>query len=401
MPAVAFDRSEVGLPVVSATPVSRDTASVVSVSIDSPESRLRATVEGFLTPIVRFAGARAGAVCAITSEGGPMHRVAAVAVPTESSGTEPHIDACGSCGLRLAEESGEPVPQALSSCPRLSSADAGCVAYAGSIAVPLTFRTRSIGVLTLFFDAVSGIHAEVLPVLRPMGDLLGLTLDNVRLERERLDALLSAERQAMANDIHDALAQSVAFTRMRMPLLADAVRAHDDDRALRYCDDVSGELAAANRRLRELITTFRAGMDAHGLVRAIEQLIVGLRRREGLVVDWENRLTLPLALRAETEVQAYRIVHEALANVVRHSGASRVRVRLANDNTSLSITVHDNGRGMATDPSKAAAGESCGIRIMHERARSIGGSVDISPLSGGGTSVVLRLPNLPGDAPND
>ena len=91
----------------------------------------------------------------------------------------------------------------------------------------------------------------MLAILRSVGELLGLALNNARLEQEHLRATLMSERQMMAAEVHDSLAQSLAFVKMRMPLLHDAMRAHDDARAQQYCDDVRSAVTQAHASLRE------------------------------------------------------------------------------------------------------------------------------------------------------
>ncbi|MGE0312337.1 MAG: GAF domain-containing sensor histidine kinase [Lautropia sp.] len=377
---------------------------------DSTDARLESALQAFLGSIVRLAGARAGAVRALDADGARMHMLASTGLPPAFVARERIVEACGVCGdamkgdaIQVADSSGR--------CRMLERGDALAARFEGSVAVPLTFRTRTVGVFTLFFDDVGGMRAEVLPLLRPLGHLLGLTLENARLEREQLDARLLSERQAMAGEIHDSLAQSLAFVRMRVPLLADAIRSDDAERALRYCDDVGDELATTNRRLRELITHFRAGMDAHGLERALEQLTIGLRERTGIDFELRSELSDGLGLAADREVQAFHIVREAVANVCRHAHASHARIVLARDSNALVICVEDDGRGLpeavvagfagaAADgaaPAGMPTGTSCGLQIMRERARAIGGSVELENLPGGGARVRLRVAAARGD----
>jgi len=88
------------------------------------------------------------------------------------------------------------------------------------------------------------------------------------VEREALRTALANERQMMANEVHDSLAQGLTYMRMRMSLLRDAIRDGDDARAFKYWNDVDTSLTHAHRRLRELITYFRSRMDPRGLLRA-------------------------------------------------------------------------------------------------------------------------------------
>ncbi len=192
------------------------------------------------------------------------------------------IDPCGVCGDALRGD-GVRVADDPARCGSLAVDSYFKKVCTGTVAVPLEYKGRSVGVFTLFFDGVHSLRAEVIHLLRPVGQLFGLALENERLERENLQSSLVHERQTMAAEIHDSLAQSLTFMRMRMPLLQDAILREDQPRASKYAKDVNDELGTASRRIRELVTHFRAGMDAQGLQRALEQtarhLLRALRHR--------------------------------------------------------------------------------------------------------------------------
>ena len=93
------------------------------------------------------------------------------------------------------------------------------------LAIPLHCRGRAMGVFNLFFGDTARLPSDLMRLLGPVSEMLDLVLDNAMLEQERLQSSLSAERQMFASEIHDSLAQGLAFMRMRMSLLQDAIRA--------------------------------------------------------------------------------------------------------------------------------------------------------------------------------
>jgi two-component system nitrate/nitrite sensor histidine kinase NarX len=201
------------------------------------------------------------------------------------------------------------------------------------------------------------------------------------------------ERQTIAGELHDSLAQSLTFVRMRMPLLQDAISQQDAGRALKYCQDVNDELGSANRRVRELITHFRAGMDAQGLHRALEQVADTFYERTGIALDFDCRMP-QLRLAADVEVQMFHILQEALANVRRHSGARRARLRVERVGADVVFSVDDDGCGFTTKDcggGRAAPRSSFGLDIMRERAEAIGARVSFENPPGGGARVVVRI----------
>jgi two-component system nitrate/nitrite sensor histidine kinase NarX len=234
-----------------------------------------------------------------------------------------------------------------------------------------------------------------LPAIDAAASLIGTSLSQARLAEERLRVALASERQMIANEVHDSLAQGLTYMRMRMSLLRHAIREADSDRALKYWDDVDGSLTDAHRRLRELITYFRCRMDSQGLLHALTETSEKFLDRTGVALDFENGvpdLDLPVA----REVQVFHIVQEALANVCRHADARRARLTLSSRADGYEITVEDDGVGMAVDVADGERGETghYGITIMRERARRLGGDLMLDSAPGAGTRVRLYFPAM-------
>lgn len=218
--------------------------------------------------------------------------------------------------------------------------------------------------------------------------------EHVRLGREALRTALANERQMMANEVHDSLAQGLTYMRMRMSLLRDAIRDGDDTRAFKYWSDVDSSLTNAHRRLRELITYFRSRMDPQGLLHALQEMSENFLDRTGVVLEFSNRVP-DIGLPVADEVQVFHIVQEALANVCKHANARFVRLTLERKGTGYEIVIEDDGVGMAADAC-AERGEAghYGIAIMRERASRLGGELTIDSAPGAGTRVRLYFPAM-------
>ncbi len=352
-------------------------------------------LDAFLVTVVRLAGAHAGAVRALSPEGDKLRLVAAWGLPEEVLEREALIDPCGVCGDALRGD-GVRVADDPARCGSLAVDSYFKKVCTGTVAVPLEYKGRSVGVFTLFFDGVHSLRAEVIHLLRPVGQLFGLALENARLERENLHSSLLHERQTMAAEIHDSLAQSLTFMRMRMPLLQDAILREDQPRATKYARDVNDELGTASRRVREMVTHFRAGMDAQGLQRALEQTADTFFERTGIALEFDSREPLP-KLPADREIQIYYIVQEALANVRKHSGGRSATLRIERAGAEIVITVQDDGSGFPPEADRAEAAmaaerASFGLEIMRDRARALGGRIAFENAPGGGARVSVRLP---------
>ncbi len=347
----------------------------------------------FLGLVVRLTGARAGAIRAPIADGSKLRLIASVGLPTEMCERDALMpSSCGMCGAALKSALTRQATPILG-CAILDEDPHGA-SRGRAVAVPLDHREQPIGVLNLFFAEGHDPPPGITHLLRPFGQLLGLALENERLTRENLQARVEAERQSMAADIHDALAQSLTFMRMRMSLLQDAMRQNDGESARSYSNDVSDELRNAHGRLREMISLYRAGMDSRGLTSSLRELAAAFRSRTGIELQFDCTVE-ELALASAEQLQVFYIVQEALANVSHHSGAHSARLTVDRDGDALRVVVEDDGCGPSEeilDPRCAGrlteAGHH-GLQIMRERAGRAGGRLQISALPAGGTRVTL------------
>lgn len=353
-------------------------------------SDLRVLLERFLAPIVRLAAARAGVVLVLSDAGDQFERVATLGPVGEPCTPGTTVNRyCGHCGHAVSDS-------------RIVWADdlRHCTREPGTrhmLLLPLQHRGRTLGVCQLFMGEATEPTGDVRALLQMVGELLGLALNNARLEQQTLRNRLLQERQAMAAEVHDSLAQSLAVAKMRMPLLHDALRAHDDARAESYHDDVRRALSQAHASLRTIITHFRVPPDPRGLVVALGDCAEDFRRSSGAELDFVNDWPV-LHLPPEQEAQVFHIVQEALSNIARHAHAHHARLVLARrDGNLVEVLVEDDGDGLSPG---VDSGSHHGLQIMQERARRLGGSLSVGARPGGGTRVQLDFP-VPTLAPQD
>jgi two-component system nitrate/nitrite sensor histidine kinase NarX len=353
------------------------------------ESNLPELLKRFLVPLLQVSGAEAGAVRSVSGAGDQLHLISSIGLPEEMARAEATVQAhCGACGAAASGETPTWANEA-AGCARLRPAGHAGVDFRRMVAVPLRHRGQVLGVYNLFYAQRPTPGPEVLAVLKAVGELLGLALNNARLETEKLQARLTQERQRMAAEVHDSLAQSLAFAKMRMPLLHDAMLAHDDARAQQYYDDVRHAMTEAHASLRGILTNFRTPMDPQGLVHALGASAENFRRSTGTELDFVNELP-GLKLPAEMEAQVFHIVQEALTNVARHAHAQHAQLRIAGARPGeVEIVVEDDGAGL---PPTAGGSTHYGMEIMVERARRLAGALEVGARQGGGTRVRLTFP---------
>ena len=148
---------------------------------------------------------------------------------------------------------------------------------------------NQIGVLTLFFDEPQESSGHSLKTVQAFTSLLGAIVENYRsnCETKRID--LIAERQSIGNEIHDSLAQTLVYTRMRTSLLLEAIRTGNELMATKYAHDIDDALEISQKTVRELITDFRCHMDPSGLSSALQSLTEQFCLRNNISLEYINR----------------------------------------------------------------------------------------------------------------
>ena len=356
------------------------------------DSELKVVLAPMLETIVRLAGADAGTINVICQDGS---RYVPVVTAGLANGPGMLQSWCTSCAESRISDS-ECVRSGLCGHDDRIPADMLGRVCKHRIAVPLRHTDRPVGALNLMFAAECELPPEMTLLLRAAGDLVGMTLDNARLSRENLRIRLTNERQMLANEVHDSLAQGLTYMRMRMSLLRDAIRQNDELRAHKYCSDVDDTLGNSQRRLRELITYFRSRMDPQGLAHALHETSAHFLDRTGIALAFDNRVP-DLCLPPEREIEVFHIVQEALANVARHAHATSALLRLTRTGNDYRVVIEDDGVGLSAGSSAAGQDDSghYGIAIMRERAHRLGGNIVMGRTGEAGTRLELTFPATP------
>lgn len=249
------------------------------------------------------------------------------------------------------------------------------------LAVPLRDATDTYGVLIVEIRASFLFENRQIRVANTVAGLLALSLGNqLRNQRRRRLALMD-ERNAIAGELHDSLAQALAYMRIQVACLQKEL-----DRSCNRCNikgnvaihEVASEirtgLDSAYRHLRELLTAFRTNMPPGSLQQALREVVDELGARAETDITLDYRLG-SLALSVNEEFQLLQIVREALTNVVRHARAQQASVVLDSEDDGLvRLQVEDDGRGADQEPQKEG---HYGLSIMNERAQQLGGSCQL------------------------
>jgi two-component system nitrate/nitrite sensor histidine kinase NarX len=245
-----------------------------------------------------------------------------------------------------------------------------------------------LGVLTIFFDVPREGASCVMNTIAAFAEVMSATIEHTRINREesRLERL--AARQEIANNIHDSLAQTLTYGRMRVSLLNESIRSGNQLTSSKYAQDIDDTLEIGQKNIRELIADFRCELNHAGLTAELQEVTRHFRERHEIHLDYQNHLA-DLILPLEYEIQIYHIVQEALNNIARHSGATHARLFVDTRFGYYIFTIEDNGVGARTFTPVEG---HYGMMIMRERAQRIGGEIKVKSAAGLGTQVQLFFP---------
>ena len=375
-------------------------AALLAADLAKPED-MEVLLSRFLDAIVALACAQAGAVRVLTDDGKSLRLVAQKGLPKDLVETERLVDRhCGVCGMAANADVLAWVED-VSSCTKHGGSKYFGLKCKSVLAISLNYNHQILGIYNLFFENSRRIDPPTETLLRLIGQLLGLSLHNARIERERLRVTVMKERQDMVNEVHDALAQTLAYARMRLPLLSDAIMSHDEAKALKYFSDLKTAVTEVHDNLREVMTYFRTRMDPLGLLHALDTIADSFFAKNAIALEVRN--TAPnLNLTDEQEVQVFYIIQEALANIAKHSMARHAVVQISQTPQHLEFLIEDDGLGM-DEPSVATIVTSArpivpsthfGLDIMQSRAHRLKGSLEVGSNDGIGTRVRLRIPRM-------
>jgi signal transduction histidine kinase len=253
-------------------------------------------------------------------------------------------------------------------------------------AVPLVVRGRAVGVLNAFYKPGEAPGTAALEFLEAMADQAATAVDSADLlARSRHDAQI-AERARLARELHDSVVQQVFSMRMQAKALQAQVapgRTIRTERVRAVADELLELAQTALTDLRGLVLQLHpVELAERGLAGAVRAHAESVRATSGLDVDVDVDLSTGVGdLPVELQEDLYRVVQEALHNVVKHAGATRasVRIRTSGPPDQAVVEVSDDGSGLNAEQVRAGA---LGLVSMRERAKRWGGSMEIGSANG-------------------
>lgn len=254
--------------------------------------------------------------------------------------------------------------------------------------LPIRTPGQLLGTLEVWYPASKGLSQTSRRLLETLSDQLATAIFLERQITEEQQLTLAEERTVIARELHDSLAQSLSYLKMqvarlrRLDITGEHEKIHHD-----ILEELSTGLNSAYRQLRELLTTFRLKLDTPDLATALRQTAEEFSERLGSTVELDYLLP-PQTLSPNEEIHTLQIVREGLANAVKHSEASEIRVQVLFESPRVQVRILDNGKGL---PATDQPAQHYGMIIMQDRARTLGGKVNVRNRDNGGVEVTLSF----------
>ncbi|HWP12234.1 MAG TPA: type IV pili methyl-accepting chemotaxis transducer N-terminal domain-containing protein [Ramlibacter sp.] len=255
------------------------------------------------------------------------------------------------------------------------------------VSVPVKLHERVLGEVDLFFRAEVDLDPEERDLLDTLASHLASAMESLRAAALEREAAVAQERSLLAQELHDSIAQSLAFLKIQAQLLRDAMRRNDTAAMGRAIGELDAGVRESYADVRELLVHFRTRTSDEDIEPALRTTLSKFEHQTGLPARLEMQ-GHGVALAPDIQVQVLHIIQEALSNVRKHSNAREVVLRVT-PGPSWRFEVHDDGVGFAADTCSNEI--RVGLRIMQERAERIGATVRVISAPGAGCSVVLEL----------
>lgn len=260
----------------------------------------------------------------------------------------------------------------------------------GVLVFPLLFGANLVGFMVLGFERPLELELRESEVLVGLAHAATVAIEFARRTDAARDVAVLAERNRIAQEIHDGIAQ--AFTGILLQLGAVEQAAEHGSGAngalLERIENLARDGLAEARR--SVMALRPAPQRCKGLESALRELAERSTIPGGITTTLESS-AWPTRFTPEHEHELLRIAQEAVSNAVRHAAPQTIRIAMKNDETYWQLSVTDDGCGLPDDP-EIAAQEGFGLTSMRERATAIGADWSVHSRRGSGTSVVVRVP---------
>lgn len=262
------------------------------------------------------------------------------------------------------------------------------VGYGSLVSVPIRLQQRVLGEVDLFYSKDVVLSVEDRDLYDALAGHLANAVENLRTQALVREAAVSEERAMLARELHDSIAQALAFLRIQVTLLRNALQAKNTEQVDKVLNEIDLGVKESTNDVRELLVHFRTRTNEHDIEQALRVTLQKFEHQSGVKSHLEihgHGVELP----SDVQLQVLHVIQEALSNVRKHAKASLVQL-VVHRGPNWSFVVRDNGLGFQLLPQKQDD-THVGLHIMHERAQRIGAKVAVDSAPGAGTEVRITL----------
>jgi two-component system nitrate/nitrite sensor histidine kinase NarX len=265
------------------------------------------------------------------------------------------------------------------------------IGYESLISVPVRMQNKVLGEIDLFYKSQINLAAEEVELMDTLASHLATAVEGMRVVVLDREAAIAGERSLLARELHDSIAQSLAFLKIQVQLLRSAITKQNSKSTDLALNELDSGLKESIADVRELLLHFRTRTQADDIERAVQETLQKFQHQTGLHVK-RQATGEGLPLPQDVQIHVLHVLQEALSNIRKHANANSVVIEIHKGDP-WRFLVRDDGVGFDSHNNRSEI--NIGLKIMQERANQIGATVDITSLVGQGTTVTLLVPISP------
>jgi len=263
------------------------------------------------------------------------------------------------------------------------------------LAVPIRSRERILGNLYVAEkEQGAPFTAADEDTLVRLATLATIAIENARLHEQVQILAIEGERQRIAREMHDSLAQILGYVNVKAQAATMFLHNNQQEKATDQLDQLAAAARDSYADVREGILNLRTSIGPdRDFLHVLGEYLVSWRTQHGIELDFEtDGIASDPGISEMAEIQLLRIVQEALTNIRKHASASHVLIRFSLDGNAIGVRIEDNGTGFDPGELKPSRLPRFGLSTMRERAEAIGADFRIETRPGHGTAILIRVP---------
>lgn len=253
----------------------------------------------------------------------------------------------------------------------------------------IRYKEEQIGILTLYFKRPYQEKIANIRLIETLCNQLGIAIESQRLILRDKQFAVVEERNLMAQELHDNIAQSLSFLNLQVQMLSMALKNNETDKINETLSYIQEGIKQSYDEVRELLINFRVKIHPQSFIESVKSVIQRFEKQTKINVELQIYGDCS-SLDPVSQLQIVFILQEALSNVRKHANAQNVNIEI-NNQTQFRLHIHDDGDGFDQQQVEKKQYNHVGLTIMRERTQKIQGQLTIDSVKNQGTSITLTL----------